>query len=247
MSEKVAVTRSSSWCNSQMALIRAEPESLEIDVQRTAVLVVDMQNAFVSKGGMVDMGGGDISKLRKTIQPIQKILTVARGRGLKVVFIAHRYSPDLRESGGPDSPAWYKSDQKGYREHPEWRDKFLVSGTWGAEIIEELKPEKDDMLVLKPRYSAFFGTNLDIILRTCKIKYLIFTGVATNICVETSIRDAYNLAYFPILVSDATAAMGPPSVQETTVDNVKKAFGWVAASENITMALAKNEVINEAL
>ena len=237
MSKIVPPSRSLNYDDKQAVLLEAEPEALEIDIQRTALIVVDMQNAFISKGGMVDLGGGDILKLQTIVKPIKLISGVARIKGLKVIYIAHRYSPDLRESGGPDSPSWYKSDQKGLREHPAWRDSFLISGTWGAEIIDDLKPQGNDTLVMKPRYSAFFGTNLDIILRTYNIKYLAFTGVATNICVETSIRDAYNLAYFPILVADATAAMGPAAVQEATIDSVKKAFGWVTTSENIIKTL----------
>ncbi len=219
-------------------LLQAEPEPLEIDLQATAVIVVDMQNAFLSKGGMVDLRGADISKPRAAMQPIKRITGAARAKGLKVIYIAHRYSPDMRESGGPNSPAWHKSDQKSYREHPEWRDRHLITGTWGAEIVEELKPQEGDILVVKPRYSAFFRTNLDIILNTFNIRYLAFTGVTTNTCVETSIRDAFHLGYFPILISDACGTPNPSFVQDATVDNVKGAFGWVTTSESIIKSMA---------
>ncbi len=223
--------------NSATVLLQAEPEPLEIDLQRTAVLVIDMQHAFISKGGMFDLCGIDVSKLQETIEPIKRINSAARVKELKVVYIAHRYSPDLREAGGPNSPNWYKRGQTSYREHPEWRDKLTIRGTWGAEIIEELKPEEGDILVEKPRYSAFFGTNLHTILGTYNTKYLAFVGVGATICVEHSIRDAFNLEYFPILISDAVAPGGPPFMQETTVSNVTRCYGWVTTSENFVKAI----------
>ncbi len=222
---------------SRRVLLQAEPEPLEIDLQRTAVIVVDMQNAFVSKGGIFDLWGKDISKAQKITEPIKRISSTARAKGLKVVYIAHRHSPDLHDGGGPNSPYWHKGMISSYREQPEWRDKLNISSTWGAEIVKELKPQEGDILVVKPRYSAFFGTNLDTILKTYDVKYLIFTGVSTTICVDTSIRDAFNLEYFSILISDAVASGSPSFVDEVTISNVKRCFAWVTTSENILRAI----------
>ena len=218
-------------------ILQAEPEPLEIDLQRTAVMVIDMQNAFVSKGGMFDLWGRDVLKNQKVIEPIRRITSTARAKGLKVVKVAHVYATDLHDSGGPDSPSWRKSMLASYRNHPEWEDKLIFSGTWGADIVEELKPQKGDIFISKPRYSAFFGTNLDAILKTYNNKYLVFMGVATNICVEASIRDAFNLAYFPILVSDAAMNTGEASVQEATIFNVKVCYGWVTTTEDLIKAM----------
>ncbi len=228
---------------SEGVLLQAEPKPLEIDLQRTAVMVIDMQNSFISKGGMFDFMGKDISKLQGTIEPIKRITSAARAKGLKVINVVHLNSPDLRECGGPNSPYWHKAslgsyrEYPEYREHPEWQGKLIISGTWGAEIVDELKPQEGDIAVVKPRYSAFFGTNLDTILKTYNIKYLAFTGVGIAICVETSIRDAFNLGYFPILISDAAASGGPSFMQEATIANVKSCFGWVTTSENLINAL----------
>ncbi len=222
-------------------LLQAEPEPLEIDLQRTAVIVIDMQCAFVMKGGMYDLWGRDISKILEVIEPIKKITSTARATGIKVIYVAHHHSPDFHDSGGPNSPNWYKRALTDYREHPEWRDKLHFAGTWGAEIIEELKPQENDILVIKPRYSAFFGTHLDMILKTYGIKYLVFVGVATNICVEAAIRDAFNLDYFSILISDATMNTGPSFMQEATIFNVKICFGWVTNTENIVRAMERRK------
>ena len=158
---------------------------------------------------------------------------------MKVIYIAHVLSPDLREVG-PDSTFWHKA-LKFYRDDPKWEDKFIIRGTWGVEIIDSLKPGQGDFLVEKPRFSAFFGTNLDTILKSLNLKYLFFTGCATNMCVEASIRDAANLSYFPILISDATAHTGPAYVQQATEYNVKAAIGWLARSEDVIRALGDDD------
>jgi ureidoacrylate peracid hydrolase len=219
-----------------MSLLQAEIQPLEIDLRRTAVLVVDMQNAFVSKGGMFDLLGFDVSASQNIIETIEGINNTARAKGIKVINIAHRYSASPLEIDEA-SPYWQKADQRSYREHPEWRDKMLIRGTWGAEFIENLKPQESDLIVEKPRFSAFAGTNLDTILRAHDIKYVAFTGVTTNICVQSTLRDAFHLDYFCILISDATATPNPQHVQETVENDVKSCFGWVTNSENLIKAM----------
>jgi ureidoacrylate peracid hydrolase len=217
-----------------MLLLPAEPQPVEINMTRTALIVVDMQNAFVKEGGLFHRWGMDILANQTVIEPIKQLIGAARAKGCKVIYIAHRYSPDLREGGNPLSVNQIRSvSLKYYRESPDMKDKTIVRGTWGAAIIDELKPEEGDILVEKPRYSAFFSTNLDIILRTYNLKYLIFTGVATNTCVEHSIRDAYNLEYLPILVSDATMNSGPPFLKDATLFNIKLNYGWVTSAAEI--------------
>jgi ureidoacrylate peracid hydrolase len=218
------------------ARLQAEPEPIEIDLMKTAVIVIDMQNAFVSTGGFFDLATEDFSRCRHILQPVKQICNAARTRQMKVIYVVFHYSPDLREMGNPGLPSWYK-EARFYREHPEWRDKFLIRGTWGAEIVEELKPHEGDIVVEKSKYSAFFGTNLNVILRTLDIKYLVFVGVATNICVEASLRDAYYHGYFPILVSDATAPLGPSHTQDATVFNVMQCYGWVTATKALITGL----------
>ena len=202
-------------------ILQAEPKPLEIDLSRTAVMVVDMQNAAVRKGGMLDLINIDVSGTQKIIEPIKKITARARASGCKVIYIATGHPEDMSDSGGPNSPAWYKDTVLNVlREHPEWRDKLTLRNTWGAEIIKELEPQAGDIIVEKMRYSAFFQTNLDTILKTHDIKYIVFTGTTINICVEATLRDAYYLGYFPILVSDAAAPGGPPFVHDATIFNV---------------------------
>ena len=218
--------------------IKAEPESIRIDSTRTAIIVVDMQNAFVRKGGYFDLIGIDVSSIEKILEPCKNIITEARAKGIKIVYLQMAYSPDLSDTGPKDSPASQKSRSLALiREHPELRDKLCFSGSWGAEIIEELKPEPGDIVVRKQKYDGFIGTNLDIILRTFGIKYLIYMGTATNICVESTLRRSFFLDYFPILVSDAVIQKGSSTMQEATIRNVQDTFGWVTDSVKLMKAM----------
>jgi ureidoacrylate peracid hydrolase len=213
----------------------ADPEAVDIDLSRTAVIIIDMQNAFVSKGGMFDLRGFDPTPTQKTIEPIKKVCDAARKKGIKVVYLAHVLSPDLREVG-PESSFWYKS-VKMYRENPQWKETYLIRGTWGAAIVDQLKPQEGDIYVEKPRFSAFFGTNLDSILKAYNIKYLLFTGCATNICVEASMRDAGQLGYFPFMIKEGVSHNGPPFMQEAAMFNIKLGYGWVTGVEDVLKLL----------
>lgn len=218
--------------------IQAEPEPIEIDVLKTAVLVVDMQNAFVHQGGYLDLVGFDISATEKIIKPCQEVVHTARDKGIKVIYLQMGYSPDLSDSGGQDSPLWYKSQGLALlRQHPELKDKLYIYGTWGADIIEELKPQPSDIVIRKQKHDGFIGTNLDIVLGTYGVKYLLFVGTATNICVESTLRHAFSLQYFPILVSDAVSQIGSSTTQEATIFNVRFIFGWVTTSEKLLSAI----------
>jgi ureidoacrylate peracid hydrolase len=218
--------------------IEAEPGPIEIDFLKTAIIVVDMQNAFVRKGGYFDLLGIDISATEKIIEPCKNIISEARIRGIKIVYLQHAYSPDLSDTGPKDSPISYKSQVLTLiRQHSGLKDKLCLSGSWGGEIIEELKPEPGDIVVRKQKYDGFTGTNLDIILRTLGIKYLIFLGTATNICVESTLRRSFFLDYFPMLVSDAVSQKGPKMMQEATILNIQSTFGWVTDSMRLTKAM----------
>ena len=212
--------------------IQAEPKPIEIDLQRTAVMIIDMQNAFVSKGGMFAQSGKDMDYIAKIIEPNRNIIEVAREKGVKVVYAVHRITTDMKEIGPMSRFSMTPERMK----NSEIRDGSILEGTWGTEIIDELKPHEDEMVIVKRRFGAFSGTELDMMLRTFDIRYLIFTGVATNICVETSLREASQLQYLPILVSDACAA-SEPSRQQSSIDNIKEIFGWVTTSDIILEAL----------
>jgi ureidoacrylate peracid hydrolase len=220
--------------------IQARPEPVEVDLHRTAVVVVDMQNAFVSKGGMFDTFGWDISAAEGVIENNRKIIDAARRAGSRIVFLKMSYEPDYSNSGGPESPNWHKElGLAMMKKNPGYWGKFVTRGSWDEEICDDLKPEPGDITVRKQRYSGFAGTNLDLILKTYNTKYCIYTGVATNVCVESTLRDGFFLDYWPILVSDAVNNAGPPITQQATLWNVEALFGWVTTTDDFVKAVSK--------
>lgn len=223
----------------RMVSVQAKPEPVKIDLARTAVIVVDMQNAFASKGGMFDLVGQDISGAKSVIATNKQIIAAARKAGIKVVYLLMSYSPDLSDTGGPGSPNWYKEfGLVMMNKKPEYKGKFLIRGSWDEAVVDELKPEPGDIVIRKMRYSGFRGTSLDVVLKTYNIKYLIFTGIATNVCVESTLRDGYFLDYWPILVADATNNAGPPITQQATLWNIEALFGWVTTTKEMLQAMA---------
>lgn len=221
--------------------IAAEPKPIEIDIKRTAVIVVDMQNAFCSKGGMFDiLGTFDPVNAARVIEADKKVIDTARKAGVKIVYLRMAYRPDLANAGGSESPNYWKEPGLvAMREHPEWSGKFITIDTWDWEIVNQLKPQPGDIVVDKNRYSGFQNTELDAILRTHNIKYLIFLGIATNVCVESTLRDAYFKEYFPVLITDGCGNAGPDYTQEATIWNVSTLFGWVTTSTEFVNALKR--------
>jgi len=219
--------------------LNTRPEPIEIDLHRTAVIVVDMQNAFVSKGGMFDMAGMDISGAKEVIEKNRILIDAARKAGCKIVFLKMSYEPDYSNSGGVESPNWHKElGLTLMRKNPEHWGKFVTKGSWDEEICDGLEVHDEDLIVRKQRYSGFSGTNLDGILKAYNTKYCIYTGVATNVCVESTLRDGYFLDYWPILVSDAVDNAGPEITQQATVWNVERLFGWVIDTESLLRCIS---------
>jgi len=217
------------------------PEPLDIDPARTAVVVVDMQNAFASPGGLLDLAGVDIAGAAAVVRTIGGILAAARAAAIPVVYLQTGYKPDLSNGGGPSSPNPRKETALCLmRARPELRGQLLVEGTWDFQIVDELAPQARDLVVLKTRYSGFAGTQLDSVLRAREIRYLVFVGIATNVCVESTLRDAYFHEYWPILVTDGAMQAGPPEAHAATVFNVESFFGWTLTSQDLVDALSRS-------
>lgn len=218
-----------------------KPDTIEADPESSAVVVVDMQNAFASKGGMFDLSGVDISGAQGVIEVVKSVLAMARDAGIRVVYLQMGYDPELLNSGGPDSPNSRKElSLLLMKKRPELKGKVLTEGQWDWEVVEELRPQPGDLVVNKTRYSGFCGTPLDSLLRTRGIKTLFFTGIATNICVESTLRDAFFLDYWPILLRDATMQAGSRLLQEATIRNVELALGWTLSSSEFIQTVSQH-------
>jgi ureidoacrylate peracid hydrolase len=213
-------------------IFQAKPEALDVDLNKSAVVVVDMQNAFASKNGMLDIAGADLADAPGVVRVIGQVLSAARSHGMPVVYLQMGYKADLSDSGGPQTPNWHK--ELGIRMmncRPELKGKLVTEGTWDFAIVDELAPQSGDIVIVKKRYSGFARTSLDSDLQARGIRYLFFTGIATNVCVESTLRDAFFLDYWPILITDATMAAGPPGMQEASLFNIESYFGWTIPSD----------------
>lgn len=219
-------------------VIPADPEPVSLDLDRTTLLVVDMQNAFASPGGMLDLAGIDVAPARDAVANARLVCDAARSAGVTVIYLTIGYPADGSTAGGPDSPNPQKELSLCLvRERPELSGRLLTFGTWDFQIVDELTPEPTDMVIVKSRYSGFHGTNLDSVLRSRGIRNLLFVGIASNVCVESTIRDAYFHEYWPVMIADATMPAGSAEIQRATLYNVKTFFGWVTNAEDVATAL----------
>jgi ureidoacrylate peracid hydrolase len=219
----------------------ARPEPIMLRPSETALIIVDMQNAYASPGGYLDLAGFDIKGAPPAIARIKEAAAAARAAGMPVIYFQNGWDPDYVEAGGPGSPNWHKSNAlKTMRAKPDLQGKLLAKGGWDYEIVQELPPQKGDIVVSKPRYSAFYNTNLDSLLRARGIRSLIFTGIATNVCVESTLRDSFFLEYFSVVLHDATHHAGPDFIQQASLFNIERFFGWVSSAEAFRTALQAN-------
>lgn len=220
-------------------LLPSRPEPLAMEPARSALIVVDMQNAYASLGGYVDRAGFDIAGAQAVIAKIARAITAARDAGLAIVYLQNGWDPAYVEAGGAGSPNWYKSNAlKTMRRQPELQGQFLAKGGWDYALVDALRPQDGDIVVPKTRYSGFFNSTLDSTLRARGIRNLVFTGIATNVCVESTLRDAFHLEYFGVLLEDATHELGGPAIQAAAVYNVETFFGWVCSVEAFCQTLA---------
>jgi ureidoacrylate peracid hydrolase len=217
-------------------VIPARPEPLAAEPAQTALVVIDMQNGYLSKGGYLDLAGFDVSGSPPVIARAARVLQAARGAGLFVVHAQNGWSESLAEAGPPTSPMWHKSNPLKYM-RANAGSQLLIRGTWDHAIVDELTPLPHEPVVHKPRYSAFAGTNLEMLLRAHGITTLVFVGVNTNVCVETAVRDAFHREFFAVMVADATLQAGSQAVFDVSVFNIEKFFGWTSSTDEMVALL----------
>ncbi|WP_276608510.1 pyrimidine utilization protein B [Caulobacter sp. SLTY] len=221
-------------------MLPARPEAVPMSPEDTALIVVDMQNAYASPGGYLDKAGFDIGGAAAVIEQIALATQAARAAGVQVVYFQNGWDASYVEAGGEGSPNWWKSNAlKTMREQPELEGQLLAKGGWDYALVEALTPQHGDIVIQKPRYSAFFNTGLDSALRARGIRNLVFVGIATNVCVESTLRDAFHLEYFSVMLEDAVHQAGPAFLQEATVYNVEKFFGWVSNTADFCGAISQ--------
>ena len=207
----------------------ARPEAIALPPAQSALIVVDMQNAYATQGGYLDLAGFDVSATKPVIAKIHQAVTAARAAGMQIIWFQNGWDDQYVEAGDAGSPNFHKSNAlKTMRKRPELQGTLLSKGGWDYALVDELVPQAGDIVLPKPRYSGFFNTSLDSMLRSRGIRHLVFTGIATNVCVESTLRDGFFLEYFGVVLEDATYQAGPPFAQQAALFNIETFFGWVS-------------------
>lgn len=223
----------------------ARPATFRFNPETTAVIVVDMQNDFASKGGMFERAGIDVSSIQAIVPKVQEVLTAARSARMPVIYLKMAFRADLSDSGHPTSPIWLKHARFGAGNevtgpHGE-PSRILIRDTWNTEIIDRLAPAPGDAVVYKSRFSGFHGTELQNVLQSRGIERLIVVGATTSVCVDSTVRDAMFLDYHCLVISDAVAEPialdAPRSNHEASLLTFELLFAHVATTADLVGAL----------
>jgi nicotinamidase-related amidase len=216
--------------------IAAEPYAFEFRPAECALLIIDMQRDFLEPGGFGEMLGNDVSQLRRTIEPNQRLLAAWRAAGLFVLHTREGHRPDLS-----DLPPAKKIRGGGNMQIGDLgpTGRILVRGEPGHDIIAELRPEQAEPVIDKPGKGAFFATDLHAILQNRGISQLVVTGVTTEVCVNTTVREANDRGYDCLVPEDCVGSYFP-EFQEFGLKMIKAQggiFGWVGHSHPLLVAL----------
>jgi ureidoacrylate peracid hydrolase len=234
--------------NGRVVSVEAQPTPISLELGRTAVLVVDMQNDFGAEGGMFDRIGINLSMIQSAVGPTASVLDASRKAGLPIIYLKMGFRADLSDAGPVDAPNRIKhaffSVGTVVPAPDGTESRILIRDTWNTEILCELAPQTGDIVLYKNRFSGFYNTELDLILQQRGIKYLLVTGCTTSVCVESTIRDAMFRDYSCLLLADCT---GEPigsdfqrSNHEASLLVIQTVLGWVSGSAALISALEES-------
>jgi nicotinamidase-related amidase len=217
-------------------LIEAEPEPVTVDLDRSALVIIDMQRDFLEPGGFGAALGNDVSRLKAAIAPCQAVLSAARAAGMFIVHTREGHLPDLSDAP-PLKVA--RGDPKMRIGAPGPMGRILIRGEPGHDIIPELYPAIGEMIVDKPGKGAFYRTELEIALKRRNIETLFVCGVTTEVCVNTTVREANDRGFRCIVLGDCCASYFP-EFHTTGLAMIKAQggiFGWVSTSQIMLIAM----------
>ena len=227
-------------------MLPALPQDLTIDLQRTALVVIDMQNDFCHGQGWLASIGVDVAPARTPIAPLQTLLPALRERNVPVLWLnwgnrpdklnlspsaLHVYNGDGRSLGLGDKLPGTPLDSRSNDAH----NRILQADSWGAAVVEELSKAHTDISIDKFRMSGFYDTPLDSVLRNLDIKTVLFAGVNADQCVLATLMDANFLGYDCVLLEDCTATTSPAFCWDATVYNVRQCFGFTTRSSGFLL------------
>jgi biuret amidohydrolase len=216
--------------------VPAEPYDYTFDPATAALVIIDMQRDFVDSGGFGELLGNNVAPLRRVIGPIGRVLAAWRARGLFVIHTREGHRPDLSDCP-PAKRARGRLDIGIGDQGPMGR--VLVRGEWGHDIVDELKPLPGEPIIDKPGKGSFYATDLEGILAVRGIRSLVVTGVTTEVCVHTTVREANDRGYECLLLEDCVGSYFPEfhAAGLKMIAAQGGIFGWVARSEQLLNAL----------
>ena len=216
--------------------IAAEPEPVSLDWSKTALVIIDMQRDFMEPGGFGETLGNDVSQLARAVKPIGAVLAAARDAGILVIHTREGHLPDLSDA----PPAKVERGKPSLRiGDPGPMGRILIRGEAGHDIIPELYPLESEIVIDKPGKGAFYATELGGVLQDNGIENLLVCGVTTEVCVNTTVREANDRGYRCVVISDGCASYFP-EFHEMGLKMIKAQggiFGWVADSAAILEAI----------
>jgi len=217
--------------------MKAKPHEFSFDVAQTALVIIDMQRDFCAAGGFGEKLGNDISLTKSIIPNIKKVLNKARELGIFVVYTREGHRPDLTDC--PKSKLNRSRKQGAGIGDKGPMGRILIRGQYGHDIVDELAPIEVEVVIDKPGKGSFYQTDLQLILENKGITHLLVTGVTTHVCVQSTIREANDRGYEPLLLEDCAAAFDPKDHEDSIrmIHQQGGIFGWTAPSENFFDAL----------
>ena len=217
--------------------VAAEPHEIQVDPARTALVVIDMQRDFLEPGGFGETLGNDVSRLAAAVPPCRAVLDAARRIGLLVIHTREGHRPDLSDAPRAKVERGQPAARIGA---PGPMGRILIRGEPGHDIVPELAPFPGEPVIDKPGKGAFYGTDLDLVLKNRLVDTLLVCGVTTEVCVHTTVREANDRGYRCVVLADCCASYFP-EFHEAGLAMIKAQggiFGWVSSSGSVLEALA---------